>query len=221
MSGPENLRGVDYQISMSLCRVLQELCFEQDALSSVQFESLSELEEDLNLTYTDGTQEFIQIKKRMEGHQWTPSTILPVLRRFLEKNEPHRHFTFITDGPGNPDVREFRIALENGNLSDTVLRKFCGDRVSPEDLKGVTNRLTLRTRTYVSDNDDDPAREVRREISRIIAGEPFLLTRPIDVVIDSLWAIVFDYAKRCASVTLDGLADDLARAGVRRVWKRG
>lgn len=49
MSGVDNLRGIDYQISYSVLRLLQILVNESDEVDSIQFESLTEDEEDLNI----------------------------------------------------------------------------------------------------------------------------------------------------------------------------
>jgi hypothetical protein len=90
MSGPENLRGFDYQVSYSLLRVIEAIV-ENKSDITFQFESLNEEEEDFNIIDSNCT-EFHQLKKRNEGNHWSPVDMKPIFANFISKNTIESNF---------------------------------------------------------------------------------------------------------------------------------
>ena len=80
-------------------------------MEAFQFESLLEDEEDFNVIKKDGSREYIQIKKKNEGYNWTPSELKKVFEKFYEKDKEGTSFTFVTNAGGNLDVSNLKNYL--------------------------------------------------------------------------------------------------------------
>jgi len=215
MSGPDNLQGIDYQVSFTVLKLLQLFKESSSSVRDIQFESLSEDEEDLSLFHSDGTTTFIQVKKKTEGYQWTPSTLKPVLEHFHAKSSAGASFVFVTDRGVSLDVAKLKRALrkEPKVQDDALLSPFTSTRLSLDILRRLLPRVSLLSDYYASPDESDPARTLREQATFLLSSRPFVLTRSPEIVLSALWQFVFDASKTAARVPFSILLEQLGRAG--------
>ncbi len=215
MSGPENIRGIDYQVSYTILRVLEELSKVNRDLIEVQVESLDDTGEDLNLFFFDGISERIQLKKKSEGYQWTPSELKPILSNFIQNNGENVRFAFVTNGPASRDVKSLKEKIEKGNVpEDKFLKKFCTKELEPSDIKSIMSKLAIITRAYSSDDDNDPARLIKEQIKKILMRPPFLIEEDLETVFSKLWKYFFDLSKRADVTPVKEIEEHFKMLGV-------
>ncbi|HZX73836.1 MAG TPA: dsDNA nuclease domain-containing protein, partial [Cyclobacteriaceae bacterium] len=214
MSGTENLKGFDYQISLALYKTLQHISnYEGDV--SFLFESLSEEEEDFNILRKDRN-EFYQIKKRNEGYHWTPSDLKDIFSKFLSKKSTFNFFYFVTNGTANGEVKGLKDFLSGKDtLTDAELGKFLPDGYALSDLKLLLNNTQIITRFFSSDDDDDPASLLRSQIQQMLHKPPFELSKLIDQIYPHLWKIFFDYAREAKVKSIKEIINEIKYAGIQ------
>jgi hypothetical protein len=223
MSGPDNLRGIDYQIACSVFIILTALANESSQIVTLQVESLDEDGEDLTFRLEDGRVNQIQIKKRAEGYNWTPASLRPVLAKFAQLDRAAECW-FISDGSASRQLLPLKRFLEGtAELTDEVRDSVCNNVFSPERLLSLRGRLRIDTRYYPSPKEADPAATLRTEIRRLLLSGPFSLTAdPIDVS-TRLWRTVYSAGREAGVLSRTQLLDQLAYTGVRLVeseWAR-
>ena len=180
MNGPENLRGVDYQISYALLHLLRCLLHEGQFPEALALEDLSDEGADMRLEWEAQPRLHVQVKKVSEGYQWTLARLAAVLAKFCQGADD-TGFLFVSNGPGNRDVTKLKRAIQaRAAIPTKVVNALASDNCSRDRLGEVFGRLQLWTRCYPSDDDSDPARGIRQEIARAIGQSRFRLSRPVD-----------------------------------------
>jgi len=218
VSGPENLKGMDYQVSYSVLSLLQLIKSQSDKVAAIQFESLTEEEEDFNILWKDDTSDFIQIKKRSEGYHWTPSDLKAIFEKFYSKDSETKkvHFIFITNGGGNKTVSDLKYKLlNNEDIPDDLLDEFTTSKLDRKKVKELLTKVSIQTHKYTYDDDSDPAFLIRKEIYRVINENTFFLSKNQDDVFNALWVYAFDLAKKAATVQIHKIVQDLKCMGIK------
>ena len=218
MSGPENLKGMDYQVSYSVLSLLQLIKSQSDKVAAIKFESLTEEEEDFNILWKDDTSDFIQIKKRSEGYHWTPCDLKVIFEKFYSKDSEINkvNFIFITNGGGNKTVSDLKYKLlNNEDISDDLLDEFTTSKLDRKKVKELLTKVSIQTHKYTYDDDSDPAFLIRKEIYRVINENTFFLSKNQDDVFNSLWVYAFDLAKKAATVQINKIIQDLKGMGIK------
>ncbi len=221
MSGPENLRGIDYQISCSLLLILQALAENRSSLIRVKIESIDDESEDLTLEFHDGRTMQVQLKKLAEGYNWTPTTLRPVLSRFSRISN-QSDFVFISDGSASRQLLPLKRFLEgDGELTDEDMKTVCGEGLSPSDLRSLRGRVRIQTRYFPSSDESDPAGQVTAEIHRLLIRGPFSLKRDVVELTNRLWRTLYAAGQAATVLTNDELWKQFGEAGlivVERDW---
>lgn len=218
MSGPANLQGIDYQVSYTVLEVLRLLRSSQEKVRAIRFDSISDDEEDLTLLYEGGEEVFVQIKKKTEGYQWTPSLLRPILERFNAKVATGAKFIFVTDRGVNLEVAKLKRTLQAGTVpDDETLDKFASTTLGRDALRRLLPRINILSDYYASPDVSDPARTLKEQIKAVLLSRPFVLEAPVDTVIRSLWHFVFTAARAGALVTSAQLNEELRRAGISKI----
>ncbi|KXY09831.1 hypothetical protein ABH961_000026 [Bacillus sp. RC251] len=216
MSGVDNLRGIDYQVSYSVLKLLEILLNECDMVDSIQFESLTELEEDMNIYKKDGTSEYIQIKKKAEGYNWTASELKEIFIKFLNKDDKGVQFTFISDGPGNRDVAELKKCLLNREeLNEDLLKKFLKKPLTIEKLKVLIKKTSILTQSYTSVDSSLPGMVIKEKCINLLKTTSFLLSDSVENVYRSLWEYVFQLSQECKVVKIGCFKKNLEKIGLK------
>lgn len=213
MSGPENLRGIDYQICCTLLLVLNALV-EDTSFVEVQIESIDNDGEDLSFHYGDSRHLEVQLKKLAEGYNWTPASLRPILRRFSELPSTCECL-FLSDGSASRELGPLKAFLETGGLpSSDVIGAVCNTEFTEQGLKQLAGRVRFNTRHFSSPDEADPARSVRAEIERAIVVGPFALTGSAKEVAERLWAVVFRAAKAATKMSREEVLREFSSAGL-------
>ncbi|PFD96428.1 hypothetical protein COE15_07630 [Bacillus cereus] len=198
MSGVDNLRGIDYQVSYSVLKLLEVLLNEYDSIESIQFESLTEREEDMNIYKKDGTSEYIQIKKKAEGYTWTASELRDVFLKFQNKDNEGVYFTFVSDGAGNKDVAELKRCLLNSEIpKDELLKKFSSKLLTIEKIKGLIKKTSILTQSYTSVDSSLPGMVVKEYCINLLKSTDFILSDSADNIYRSIWEYIFQLSQEC------------------------
>lgn len=214
MSGPENFRGVDYQVTTSVLLVLQALVSDRLQVESIQIDSLDDDGEDLGIVFSDGRAREIQLKKLSEGYNWTVARLAPILRRFSALDVT-TECSFVTDGSAARAVIPLRHYLEGtGGLTGEIRDALERAGLPRDDLAKLEGRVRLETRFFPSPDEADPAARVRLEVDRTLVAGPFSLTRSAAEIRNSLWADFFAATKAGRALGIDELLELLGRAGV-------
>lgn len=221
LGGPDNLQGVDYQISYSLLRVLEALLDPAALVSAFSFDSLTDDGEDITVHGSDSILECIQVKKRSEGYPWTMTDLRPVIQHFARGSKADRYL-FITNGSANRPVRKMKLQLDaSGSVSPSDLATLSyGDHESR--ISEVLSHTTIRTLTYASDDDGNPAKGVRLRIVSLLESA-FGLDQPPQKALDLAWGYVFGLARQGQTVSLTAVGEHLAELGIRvrrALWKQ-
>lgn len=221
MSGVDNIRGINYQISYSVLRLLQIILKESNEVDSIKFESLTEEEEDLNIFYKNGNKEYIQIKKKAEGYSWTASELREVLQKFYNKNDPNIIFTFISDGTGNRDVAELKSCLLNKKEpTNELLKKFSSSSLTVDNIKSILEKTTLLTQSYTSVDSSLPGSVIRENCLNLLKTTSFDLSNSSENIYESAWAYILKLSQECKTIKLDDIKSELERKGLRVTKKR-
>lgn len=216
MSGVDNLRGIDYQITYSVLRLLQILINECDEVDSIQFESLTEDEEDLNIFLKNGNKEYIQIKKKAEGYSWTASELREIMQKFYNKNDSNTRFTFISDGTGNKDVAELKSCLLNHkNPTNVLLKKFSSSTLTVDKLKSILNKTTILTQSYTSVDSSLPGSVIRENCLSLLRTTNFTLSNNPENIFESTWAYILKLSQECKKIKLDEIKTELESKGLK------
>ncbi|AJG93798.1 NACHT domain-containing protein [Bacillus tropicus] len=216
MSGVDNLRGIDYQISYSVLRLLQMLVNEYDEVDSIQFESLTEDEEDLNIFKKNGNREYIQIKKKAEGYSWTASELRGILQKFYNKNDSNIKFTFISDGTGNRDVAELKSCLLNDKkTTNELLKKFSSTTLTVDKIKSILDKTTLLTQSYTSVDSSFPGSVIRENCLNLLRTTNFTLSNSPENIFESAWAYILKLSQECKIIKLDNIKTELESKGLK------
>lgn len=215
MGGTDNIKGFDYQVTYCVLRILELIIQNESNSIELLFESLNEEEEDLNIFRESGN-EFIQIKKRIEGNHWTPVDIKEILSKFIEKDDGATEFVFVTNGTGNPDVITLKKSINNSIvLNPGVLNKFIPGDKNKGDISSLLKRTKIYTRYGISDDDDDPAKILRTECKKLLNQYPFKIEgESIDSVYNSIWKLVFDYSREGKKVKLSFVKSEFENIGL-------
>ena len=218
MSGPENIKGFDYQISYSLLKTLELLANDSSDMSII-FESLDEQEEDFNII-SENFDEYHQLKKRNEGNHWTPGDLKLILNKFIDKDKGSTKFCFVTDGTANPDLKKLKkLTIKDSAIDDVFLSLFLPEDKTIAQLKDVLRRTSIYTRFFSSDDDDDPAKNLKKEIFETLNNPPFELQYPASACFSELWKLVFDYAREAKRISIQNIKNDFVKKGVSIVQK--
>lgn len=213
MSGTEAIKGFDYQIAYSLFRTLELITLEGDEFS-IKFESLNEEEEDFNVI-GKFYREYHQIKKRNEGNNWNPADLKEIFRKFLSKDSKEISFYFVTNGTANTEVKELRDILKSNTLPDDLfLEQFLPKGENIETLKTLLKRTNIQTRFFVSDDDADPAKILKKKICDIINNFPFSLNTDIESAYNNLWKYIYDASKTASEIRKKAIIDRFKELGV-------
>jgi len=193
MGGPDNLRGIEYQISYTVYRVVAALISDPRNVIGFEVESLDNGAEDLNIHYEDGRIERIQIKKRDESYQWLPSGLKPVLKRFVENQKPTDDFVFVTNAPGNADLRILKEKIASGmKLDSQMLKKFTAGGLTQRNVSKILRRTAIYTRAFSSDDDTQPGKVLREKAKQILSTPPYWLAGDLDDAFNAIWTYVYD-----------------------------
>jgi hypothetical protein len=223
MSGPDNLRGIDYQVSFSTLQLITTLEDEAEDLAYIRFDSLTDDEEDLTIGYSDGRILNFQVKKRSEGFQWTLATLGMIIRAFDEKGLSGS-FILVTNVPANADVSKLKESLQQGiQISTGDLSRLGFPEEQHQHARELLARCSFLTRYYPSDDDTNPAKALRVAIeSRLLRGS-FHLLLPISAVINSLWEFVYRAAEAGERLSYNQIITRLRVCGLipaTRAWAR-
>ncbi|MGJ1320756.1 dsDNA nuclease domain-containing protein [Sphingobacterium spiritivorum] len=220
MSGPENIRGFDYQISYSLLKTLEHIQ-SGTAISAIQFESIDENEEDFNII-KEGGNEYHQIKKRIEGNHWTPSDLKKILDKFISKDDGITTFYFVTDGTANPEVKKLKNKLDaKEEIEKLFLEQFLEEGRSIDELKKILKRTFIQTRYFSSDDDTNPAKNLKSEILRLLIQPPFNSKNIVESCYSSLWKLLFDFSRDAEPIYLKEIIEEFEKIGLyieQRSW---
>jgi hypothetical protein len=221
MSGVENLRGIDYQISCSVLVVLQMLADDEADLSEISIDSLDDTGEDLTISFLSGGSLHIQIKKLTEGYNWTATTLRPVLSRFATF-DIHSQCWFITDGSASRQVHPLRSFLAgDSEIAQDLLDEVSGEGLTIADLNALAGRVRLMTRYFPSPDAADPAALVRGEILRLLVRGPFSLADDPAIITPKLWNVLYQAGVTGRSLANAELIAEFAASGLsllQREW---
>lgn len=216
MSGVDNIRGIDYQVNYSILKVLEILAYDLENIKSIQFESLSEEEEDINIYKFNGTSEYIQIKKRSEGYNWSPSDLKDILAKFYTKAKDGVEFKFITNGPASKDVVELKKHLNlNTNIDDQILNKFVSSQLSLENLKEIIYKVEIYTNYYTSLNDELPGMIIKENIMELLKSNIFRLNDSAVNIYNNIYKYIIDMSQRCINVDIKEIIEFLISIGLK------
>jgi hypothetical protein len=215
MSGQENLRGIDYQVTYSLFKTLNLLKRRDSVVHSIEFESIDENGEDFTIINKDETKEYVQIKKKVEGYNWTASELKAIFEKFSKKNAQNIRFSFVTNGNGNKDVIDLKTFLSKNQLPpDSHLEKFLSENLTMEDLKVLLPKTNIQTRYYSSDSDDDPAKVLRNEVIKELLSTPYFLNGDIESIYSSLWHYIFEVSRNATTKSINEIVSDFHDLGL-------
>ncbi|WP_284945631.1 dsDNA nuclease domain-containing protein [Acidisoma cladoniae] len=228
MSGPDNLRGIDYQISYTAYRIVAALGSESREVSNFEIESLDDETEDLNIYYQNGRVERIQIKKKGEAYLWRASELKPVLKRFFEHQRVEDDFVFVTNAPGNADVKDLKDILDSDvdldpNLHSEVLEKFTADGVPKSSVADILRRTQIHTRAFSSDDDAQPGKVLRDMIRRILSSPPYRLGGDLDDAFNAIWTYIYDCAAQALTLTALEIEAAFRQRGIHiqpQLWRQ-
>jgi hypothetical protein len=213
MSGPENLKGFDYQITYSLLKTF-ELIKLGVLDCKIIYESLDENEEDFNIILPDGS-EFHQLKKRIEGNHWTPGDLKSIFEKFLSKGTPTTNFFFVTNGTANPEVKKLKELLaKNASPPDDLLKDFLPEKKTLKELKELLKKTTILTRHYSSDDDENPAKLLKIAALEYLNRPPFSLKQNDELVYNNAWKIIYDLAREAKSIDIKNLLQVFEKIGI-------
>jgi len=216
MGGTDGLKGFDYQITYSVLRILEFLILDAPDSNEFIFESLNEEEEDFNII-ENSKKEFIQIKKRIEGNHWTLSDIKEIFSKFLQKGDATTTFHFVTNGTGNPEVIKLKKHIKsNSTIDNVILNKVSPNGIKRNDLLRLLNTVKISTRYGISDDDDDPAKVLRNECYKLLNKYPFFFNGiDIELIYNSIWKLVFDYARQGKKIDLGAIRNEFKQIGLQ------
>jgi hypothetical protein len=213
MSGPENLKGFDYQITYSLLKTI-ELIKLGVSDCKIIYESLEENEEDFNIILPDGS-EYHQLKKRIEGNHWTPGDLKSIFEKFLSKSTATTNFFFVTNGTANPAVKKLKELLyKNETPSDDLLKDFLPEKKTLKELKELLKRTTILTRHYSSEDDENPAKLLKIAALDYLNQPPFSLKQNDELVYNNAWKITYDLAREAKTIDLKNLLQIFEKIGI-------
>lgn len=214
MSGPESLRGFDYQISYTLLHVLRVFVQEGGLPREFAVEDLDDEGADLILRFEERPSLRVQIKKLAEGYQWTPRRLACVIHKFCAIRGDS-DFLFVSNGQGNRNVARLKnVLLEGGEIPEDVLDVLSSGQCSQRRLSEVLTHLHIWTRCYPSDDDADPARGIRAEIERVLTQGRFQLRRNYAVVLTCLWRSLFEMARTGTPVSATEMQSRFEECGL-------
>ena len=216
MSGVDNMRGLDYQVNFSLLKLLEILLYDTDNVESIQFESLTENEEDMNIYKKDGSREYLQIKKRSEGYNWSPSNMKDIFEKFHEKDKDCISFVFVTNGSANIDVVDLKDCINNDKIIEQeLISKFTTNNLDSKSLTLLLKKTTLLTRCYSTDNDEIPGKIVKENIFKLLHSINFTLLDSDLNIYNSLWMYIYELSEKCINNKLTNIINDLELRGLK------
>ncbi len=216
MSGVDNMRGLDYQVNFSLLKLLEILLYDTDNVESIQFESLTENEEDMNIYKKDGSREYIQIKKRSEGYNWCPSDMKDIFEKFHQKDKDCISFVFITNGSANIDIVDLKDCINNNKIIEQeLINKFTTKNLDSKSLTLLLKKTTLLTRCYSTDNDEIPGKIVKENILKLLHSLNFTLLDSDSNIYNSLWMYIYELSEKCIINKLTDIINDLELRGLK------
>lgn len=215
MGGTDALKGFDYQVTYCVLRILELIVQNESDSTELLFESLNEEEEDFNIFRESGN-EFIQIKKRVEGNHWTPADIKEILLKFIDKDDGATKFVFVTNGTGNPDVISLKKSIASpGTLDIELIDKFVPATKNRTQISSLLNHTKIYTRFGISDDDEDPATILRGECKKLLNQYPFKIEGgDINSVYYSLWKLIFDYSREGNRFKLSFVISEFQKLGL-------
>jgi len=215
MSGSESLKGFDYQISYSVLKTLELLISERANVDFIKFESLTENEEDFNIFWKDGTTEFVQIKKRNEGYNWTPSDVKQLIQKYAENYNEKSKYRFVTNGQANPELNKLKKKTNKGKKPESKLcSAFYIDNLDKSKQRKIMSTMTFETLYFPSNDDDKPAKRMKEQTLRLLLGESLYITNSVEIIYDQFWRYIFEHSKSSNSITMADLIDHMTSIGV-------
>ena len=141
MGGPDTIKGISYQNAYSVYRLMDLVDLEKQA-TAVSIEGKGEDVEDLTVTYSDGSEEAIQIKKRdtregAYGH-WGLSDIKPIaaaLFRLVDTDRKIILFRFVATGSAHARVIGIQKACQRLRDKSFSMQK---DERAVSDVRDLT-----------------------------------------------------------------------------------
>jgi len=217
MSGPDNIRGIDYQVWCSLLLVLTSLTEGEAGFTHLQVESLDDEGEDLAFESDHGRRVQVQIKKMVEGYNWTPATLRSTLIRFASYPATTESL-FLSDGSASRQLLPLKKFLEGETELDAdISASVCDETFSVTQLQSLAGRVRIQTRHFPSPIEADPAARVRMEVERLIASGRFsVVSRPAETA-SRLWETLFAAAREGSLLSRTDLVREFANAGLRPV----
>src|SRR5665647_1211437 len=213
MSGPDNLKGFDYQITYSLLKTL-ELIKLGVLDCTIIYESLDENEEDFNIVLPD-VSEYHQLKKRIEGNHWTPSDLKEIFQKFISKDSSTTNFYFVTNGTANREVKKLKELLNKNELpTDDFLKDFLPKNCTLDELRKLLKRTTILTRHYSSEDDDNPAKLLKNAVLDCLNRPPFKLNQNENLAYNIVWKIIYDLAREAKSIKMKFLLQSFEKSGI-------
>lgn len=215
MGGTDALKGFDYQVTYCVLRILELIIQNESDSTELLFESLNEEEEDFNIFRESGN-EFIQIKKRVEGNHWTPADIKEILLKFIDKDDGATKFVFVTNGTGNPDVISLKKSIASpGALNIELIDKFVPANKNRNEISRLLSRTEICTRFGISDDDEDPAKILRGVCKKLLNRYPFKIEGgDINSVYYSIWKLIFDYSREGNRFELSFVISEFQKLGL-------
>lgn len=214
MGGTDALLGFDYQISYALYRILLLAKENREMVKSIKFESLNEEEEDFNIYWKNGTVEFVQIKKRNEGIVWTPFDIKGLIQKYMKNYTESSKYVFITNGSANKDVNELKKSLRRKSISNKQIDKFIPKDCDKDLFKKAILSVNLETLCFVSNDESDVAKVIRKETINLLSGRGFYVKGDILKVYNALWKEIYDMSKQAREIYMIDLVNILREYGI-------
>ncbi|MFA6152193.1 MAG: dsDNA nuclease domain-containing protein [Chitinophagaceae bacterium] len=215
MGGTDSIKGFDYQVTYCVLRILELIIQNESHSTELLFESLNEEEEDFNILRAS-VKEFTQIKKRNEGNHWTLADIKVILSKFIDKDDGTTEFVFVTNGTGNPDVVSLKKSIANAVAPNTeIIDKLAPSNKNRKDISSLLKRTKIYTRFGISDDDNDPAKILRSECTKLLNQYPFKIEGgDINSVYNSIWKLIFDYSRESKKVELSFVICEFQKLGM-------
>jgi len=118
MGGPDTIKGIGYQNAYTLYRLL-ELLNEGEQTQTVTVEGRGENVEDLTITYADGSEEIVQVKKRETSEGpfglWQLGDVKPIVAALYRLSESKRNivaFRFVATGSAHSRIIAIQKACQ-------------------------------------------------------------------------------------------------------------
>jgi hypothetical protein len=207
--------GAEYQARVAAYLVASHLCempvgrFDLAKLASISFET-AESVDDVNLSFSDGRRDYLQVKKAIQFSSLPTSDLYGALAQFVAQYRPdttsESSYTLVTEsGSSRKVTTEMRAALEAFRLGDeesfrrdqpkasvAIIDELLGvfdiilAGASVATPKGAAREILRRTHVLVLDL--DPNSTLEHAIVLLLTSRSYIMARELwrEIVIDSL-----------------------------------